>query len=258
MLRDAAPERRLLQAAALSRAVRDMALAGLRSRHPGASPAEIRRRLGALVLGPSARHVGEVQFDAEEGPPVDDDLVAVVVEVAQALERTGAAYAIGGSFASSLHGLPRATNDVDLVADVRPVHVEALVAELGGDFYIEPDVVRAAVAAGTSFNIIHHRTLFKVDVFVKGTDAFRSVQVARAKAQAVRGASLRVLSPEDVILAKLLWYRDGAGVSDRQWRDALDVFAVQGERLDMAYLRAAARDMGLEDLLNRVLSEAGL
>ena len=65
-------------------------------------------------------------------------------------------------------------------------------------------------------------------------------------------------SAEDTVLAKLQWYRDGGGVSDRQWNDVLGVLKVQGTTLDRAYLEDWARELGLADLLRRALEDAGL
>ncbi len=185
-----------------------------------------------------------------------EEPLAVILAVVAAFDRIGIAYVIGGSFASSLHGLPRATNDVDLVADVRSEHVEPLVATLGDEFYVEPTAVTGAIEHGNSFNLIHYETAFKVDVFVQGSDAFRRAQLARRTRQRVRGLLLQVLSPEDTVLAKLQWYRDGGGVSNRQWRDLVEVIAVQGQGLDMDYLGKTAEMMGLGELLARALREA--
>lgn len=186
---------------------------------------------------------------------MEHEPLAVISEVVAALERLGIGYVIGGSFASSVHGVPRATNDVDLVADVRYEHVEAVVAALRDEFYIDRTAVRRAIEHGSSFNLIHYGTVFKVDVFVQGADGFRRAQLARGNTITVRGRSLRVLSPEDTVLAKLHWYREGGGVSERQWRDVLAVIAVQGEALDLEYLRQAADGMSLGELLARALSE---
>lgn len=185
-----------------------------------------------------------------------EEALAVISEVVAALDRIGIPHVIGGSFASSVHGIPRATNDVDLVADVRSEHVEPLVATLGHEFYVEPTAVTRAIDHGSSFNLIHYETAFKVDVFVQGSDAFRRGQLARRTAETVGGVALYVLSPEDTVLAKLQWYRDGGEVSDRQWRDLVEVLIVQSQGLDMDYLGSTAELMGLGELLGRALREA--
>lgn len=185
-----------------------------------------------------------------------DDPLQVMSRVIAVLEDMGVPCVVGGSFASSVHGFPRTTNDIDLVADVRSGHVQPLFELLHSEFYIEPDAVTEAIKLGTSFNLIHHATALKIDVFVCGGDAFRKSQIARRKPQQVRDVRLNVLSPEDVVLAKLQWYRAGGEVSERQWRDVLEVMVVQGDGLHLAYLRQEAEQMGLGDLLARALNEA--
>lgn len=92
--------------------------------------------------------------------------VAVTMVVADALEALGVQYAIGGSFASALHGVMRATMDVDLVADLQQEDVAPFVQALGDAFYADAEMMRGAIARHRSFNLIHLDTMFKVDVFV--------------------------------------------------------------------------------------------
>lgn len=187
---------------------------------------------------------------------MDPELLAVLRQVIDALETHGIAYVIGGSLASSVLGVPRSTNGADIVADVRPQHVDALVAALETDFYADPAMIRDAIDHTTSFNLVHYETAHKVDVFVCGDDAFRRAQIARATALGTPAALLPFLSPEDAIVAKLLWYRAGGEVSERQWRDVLEVIAAQSAVLDGAYLLTTATGLGVADLLKRAIAEA--
>lgn len=185
-----------------------------------------------------------------------DDLLSVARKVIEALDRLGIAHVIGGSFASAAHSVPRTTNDVDLVAEVEPQHIGPLAEALQGEFYIDTEAVSDAVRRGASFNVIHYDSAHKVDIFVRGSDPFRAAQIARRRLETVGDTVWPVLSPEDTILAKLQWYRDGGEVSERQWRDVIDVITVQGQRLQMDYLRPASEEMGLGELLRRALATA--
>jgi hypothetical protein len=101
-------------------------------------------------------------------------------------------------------------------------------------------------------------TMFKVDVFVTGADELLSIELSRKRRVRVleeTQAELFVASPEDMVLQKLMWYRDGGGVSDRQWGDVLGVIKTQGNRLDLAYLRLWAGRKGIGELLERALAE---
>ena len=193
--------------------------------------------------------------------PALSEPVEVTLQVAEVFERLGIPYLVGGSLASSLHGIPRATQDVDMVAGIGLRHVDAFVSALSGAFYVDAEMIRDAIRRGASFNVIHLATMFKVDVFVLGRDELSREEMARRQIHRVGGPPERelfVASPEDVIVQKLDWYRKGGEVSERQWNDLLGVLKVQGKRLDISYLRRWSNAGGTLDLLERALGQAGL
>jgi hypothetical protein len=165
---------------------------------------------------------------------------------------------VGGSVASSSHGLARQTNDIDIVVDLTPDRVPALCEALGPGFYADADMVWRAVEAGRSCNLIHLASACKFDLFPVGNDAFGRSQLARRRFTSstitgLENIEFPVASPEDTILAKLVWFRKGGEVSDRQWHDILGVVQVQADRLDRAYLEEWAAELGVSGLLRKVL-----
>lgn len=95
------------------------------------------------------------------------DATRVTLLVTQAFERLGVPYAVGGSLASSLHGIMRSTLDVDILADMRTEHIQPLVAALSKDFYADNEMMKDAIEHQSSFNLIHYDTAFKVDIFIR-------------------------------------------------------------------------------------------
>lgn len=183
----------------------------------------------------------------------------VALEVIQVLEDLGLPYHVGGSFASSLHGVPRQTRDLDMVADLSPAVVTQLVSRLEDRFYIDAEMIHRAIRNQSSFNLVHLRTGFKIDVFVLGERPFDAMEFKRHRPEKLDedlDREVMVKSPEDTVLRKLEWYRRGGEISDRQWTDVLGVIRSQGDRLDHDYLRHWSLVVGVADLLRRALQES--
>lgn len=183
----------------------------------------------------------------------------ITLLVTQTLEQLGIPYAVGGSLASSLHGVMRSTLDVDIVADMKLEHIQFMVAALSKEFYADDEMMRDAIEHHSSFNLIHYETAFKVDIFIRKLRAFDQMQLERRRISIIATEpeqSVYVVSPEDVILAKLEWYRMGGEVSDRQWRDILGVMKTRAGELELDYLRKWAAELKVSDLLERALREA--
>ncbi len=95
----------------------------------------------------------------------------VVARLAQAFDTLAIRHLVGGSLASSIHGTPRATQDVDLLAEIEPADVEPLTDALGDEFHIDAGMIRDAIRRQRSFNVVHLATMFKADVFISRGDA---------------------------------------------------------------------------------------
>jgi hypothetical protein len=187
--------------------------------------------------------------------------VKITQIIAEVLEQLEIPYCVVGSLASSFHGVPRATADVDLIADINQVHIGRLSHELKQEFYVDEDRIRKAVHARSSFNIIHLETMFKIDVFVLKDDPISKTEMERREKHQVSeggGRELYLASAEDIILSKLQWYESGGCVSDRQWIDVLGVLKVSSDHLDFEYLLNTAEKRELTELVKKAINEADI
>lgn len=183
----------------------------------------------------------------------------VMMLVVNVFDRLHIPYFIGGSMASALHGVARSTLDADMVAEIHLAQAGALVKALGNDFYADEEMIRDAIIHHGSFNLIHLSTMFKVDIFIRKERPFDRVQFQRRVEQLFTTYPEQkafMTTAEDIVLAKLEWYRLGNEVSDRQWRDILGVLKVQAGRLDLDYLHKWSIELNVADLLQRALKES--
>src|SRR5215213_7065766 len=185
-----------------------------------------------------------------------DTPLSVLSQVAAALEKLRIPYVLVGSFASSMHGMYRATADIDILADIRADHVRPLLAALHGEFYVDEHAVREAIARRQSFNAIHYESVFKVDFFIPKHDDFVHAQLERRQLRRIspdREDSVFVATAEDTILAKLRWYQAGQETSSSQWSDVVGIIGTSRDALDLSYLRDWAQKLGVTHLLEKAL-----
>ncbi len=188
---------------------------------------------------------------------MNEDPFLALAPVVEACNQLGIRYYVGGSLASSLHGVPRATNDVDVVAALRPSHAEELVRRLADTYYIDAQMIVASLRQNIPANLIHLGTMVKIDLYGERSMPFTGAALDRASCETPPGCPLpiRFASAEDVVLAKLRWYRDGGERSERQWGDLLGILRVQGDTLDQTYMDPWLERLGVRDLHQRLVSQ---
>lgn len=225
---------------------------GLRSREPELSDDQIHRDWLRLMFG---FHVGGTRAM----PPTQNESLQVLREVMGVFRAMGIPTAVGGSMASSLHGIPRQTQDADITAEPFPGREVEFAAHFDEAYYVDVEMIRSAMRRRASFNVINLHMGFKVDVFIRGDRPFDLSAMQRRGPKPLSASPddvVDVHSPEDTILMKLDWYRIGGEMSDRQWADILGVLRVQAGKLDDTYLDHWANELSLNDLLRRAREQA--
>ena len=174
-------------------------------------------------------------------------------------DEMGISYYLCGSLASSAYGLSRTTQDIDLVSDISMGHVNSFVEKLKEKYFIDAEMLRNAIKSETSFNLIHLDTMFKIDIFILKVDPYSKTSFNRIQEDSLDQGkdSLKIFisSPEDVILSKLIWFKLGSEISERQWLDILGVIKIQGDNLDKEYLIQWSKQRDIYDLLRKAFKE---
>lgn len=168
------------------------------------------------------------------------------------LNRVGLAYMLTGSMVSNFWGIPRTTHDLDFVVQLPEDSIKRLLEEFCGDFYLDEAAIRAAFKPPYQFNAIDTRSPLKVDFWVLQPTAFERTMFSRRMQTTLFGESAWLCTAEDVVLHKLYWNR--ISPSERQLGDAAGVVAVQGDALDVGYLRHWAKELNVTDVLSDLLT----
>ncbi|NQV18615.1 MAG: hypothetical protein HQ534_08745 [Armatimonadetes bacterium] len=184
----------------------------------------------------------------------------IVEKVTSIFDSLNIPYFIGGSLASSLQGIPRATQDIDFIADINNTIIPKLIDAFKEEFYIDENMVEEAIEHKSSFNIIHLKTIYKADIFVPDNRAFQDEMSRRVHyfIPDKINKEIFIASAEDIIIQKLRWFRLGGEVSEKQWNDVLGVVRVQFDKLDLNYLKTQSEKYDLTILLEKVLDDSKL
>lgn len=178
------------------------------------------------------------------GPHMTDQLDLLKL-VARRLEEAGIPYMLTGSLALSYYAEPRFTRDIDLVVRLAPQDVERTASLFAPDFYADAGAIRAAVKRRGMANLIHQETLIKVDLIVQKATSYHLGEFARRRSVVIDGAHLWIVSPEDLVLSKLSWLKQGG--SDIHRRDVEAVLA-SPIALDRDYIETAAHELDVVGL----------
>lgn len=181
----------------------------------------------------------------------------LLAQLAEVLERLGIAYRVTGSMAAMAYGEARFTNDIDVVVRLLPTHVAAFCAAFPApDFYTPVDSAREAVRDRFQFNVLHHPSGLKIDVMVAGDSAFDQSRFARGRRMFTDAHhEAWFASPEDVILKKLVYFREGG--SEKHLRDIVGILKVQAELIEFDYLAEWVARLGVADEWQLVISRMG-
>lgn len=162
-------------------------------------------------------------------------LEELLLRLAPALERAQVPYMLTGSVASSAHGTPRSTRDVDIVIAPTRAQLLALMQQFPGAlYYADEQQALQALAKRSQFNVIDVATGWKVDFIIAEDSEYGRTALTRRRRIDIAGNAIYVASPEDVLIAKLQWAKRGG--SDRQLQDCAGIVITQGSRLDVRYV----------------------
>jgi hypothetical protein len=246
------PQERLAAGASMSDDLRALVEAGVRARHPEYSAEELRDSIAVIMVGRTAGPGAPRNADRTSRMTAAGVLAAVL----DILDQAGVPYMVTGSLASTFHGEPRATRDLDLVIDPDAASLSRLVDELArNDFYVDREAALTALQDRGQFHAITPDA-WKVDFIIRRDRPFSVEEFGRRQRADLLGRAGYVATAEDTVIAKLEW----AAVtgSERQIRDVAGMLTVRGEELDWAYLRRWIDRLGLQAALRQAQDDAAL
>jgi hypothetical protein len=172
--------------------------------------------------------------------------------LAHVMEGLGLRYFVTGSTVTIFHGEPRFTNDIDVVVELSESRIGEFCRQFPEDeFYVSEAAVQEAVRRKGQFNIIHPASGLKIDVIVPEANLFNRSRFDRVRrVHAGDDFEACFASPEDAIIKKMDYYREGGG--EKHLRDITGVLKTSREQIDMAYITDWSQKMGLDDIWNAI------
>lgn len=176
---------------------------------------------------------------------------SVLLRIRDALDAARVPYMLTGSFASSLHGTPRVTHDVDVVISPVLGTLNALLRQFPDDqYYVDRDAALQAYGSEGMFNVVDFATGWKVDFIIRKSRPFSVEEFDRRRKEELDGVSIFVATAEDVVIAKLEWAK--LGESERQLRDAAGIVMSRADELDVNYIEKWTKQLALSQYWERV------
>lgn len=175
--------------------------------------------------------------------------IELLKDIARRLEDAGIEYMMTGSMALAFYSTPRMTRDIDIILQVSYADVGKIVALFKKDFYIDENSVRQAVRDQSMFNIIHNESVIKVDFIIRKDEEYRKEEFLRKRKITIEGFQVSIVSPEDLILSKLVWAKTSQ--SALQLRDVKQMM-LNAKQIDHEYLTKWSKTLGVEELLTSV------
>ena len=174
----------------------------------------------------------------------------LLLRTVEILENLKIPYMVTGSFAVNFYGIPRTTHDIDLVVQIRFSDADRLVQQFPSDFYSDAQMIRQAIEHQFMFNVIDPASGLKIDFWILKRDPYDAERFRRRREQVILGRKISTPSPEDVILSKLIWYKEAQ--TDKHLNDARGVWELQKEILDQAYLHLWAEKLAVAKWLEQL------
>ena len=180
----------------------------------------------------------------------------LLIKISKILQDLKIPYIVTGGFAVVIWGKPRFTADIDIVIKLTGKNIKLLAKHLlaiDKNVYADEESMHNALIHKSEFNFIHPDTGIKVDFFVRGDNPYDKLEMKRVVLRDIYGQKVFFISPEDLILSKLIWFKEGN--SQKQREDIKSVLRNTKIKLDFEYIKKWARKQGTDKILEKILKE---
>ena len=165
-------------------------------------------------------------------------------------------YMLVGAIAVNYYSVPRFTHDADLVVQIHPKHIDILCKSLENKYYVDAEMIKETLVSSGQFNFIHFDTGFKIDFWILQKDEFSQVQFSRRIPGKIFGQDVFMISPEDLILTKLSWFKESD--IQKHFLDAVGVYRMQRDILNIDYLHKHVQELNLTEALQELEKKVNL
>lgn len=168
-------------------------------------------------------------------------IASLLEEVCLALNKVEIPYMVSGSMAMALYTIPRMTRDIDIIVELNNEGIDKFYDLFSDHAYIDKLTIQEEVRRRGMFNVIDHRTGYKIDFMLKKYSTYRETEFERRQFTLAFGFPMWVVSLEDLVLSKVIWIQEYQ--SERQMEDIKNL--LRNDKADMVYIKSWCHQLGL-------------
>jgi|SRR5690554_1159742 len=176
--------------------------------------------------------------------------LTIIADITDKLSKINIDYMLTGSIAMNFYAEPRMTRDIDIVVEISAKNSKLLGEVIEKEYYYSDKAIGEALEYRTLFNVIHRKTVTKIDLIIRKDDDYSREAFSRKETKSISDREINVISKEDLIISKIQWSMDSKSLMQKR-----DILNLLDTGYDKKYIVKWLKNLGLLDYVREYFNE---